>query len=393
MAANLCPSLQDCSSCTAHDCQWCSQPTSGEKNCRSRLSNLTCASEDLEEGTISPNSSLYFQMGTQDVEEAEKNIAYSLIPNWNPQGEIVLDVRWHYEDFRRHKHCKLSEFSLALGYQTKNGGIITENIDKTPLEMKILETMPECVEGMENQCRQGALSSMEMVKYKVVLTQKKGKKCEKAEGAQVIELMWKHRNRRGDLINEKAGHVKVGFRTNCACEACNSLICHRFLSFNTTYHPISSLRNVKRELDFGTEFCDRGDQRCGRCDCPEGYNGARCQCQDGQEVPPKTPNTTLISPPTVASPEAHTVKRLLKGAPGEPLHMAAAIKPQSCTDCLPLRCNQALTSCQNPNSCNRESGSDAWRWTNAHVIYGSHRLTPGSTITFRVNFCEDELIR
>ena len=150
---------------------------------------------------------------------------------------------------------------------------------------------------------------------------------------------------------------------------------------------------MKRELDYGTEFCDRGDQRCGRCDCPEGYNGARCQCQDGQEVPPNSPNTTLISPPTVASPEAHTVKRLLKGAPGEPLHMAAAIKPQSCTDCLPLRCNQALTSCQNPNSCNRESGSDAWRWTNAHVIYGSHRLTPGSTITFRVNFCEDELIR
>ena len=177
-------------------------------------------------------------MGMQDVEEAEKNIAYSLIPNWNPQGEIVLDVRWHYEDFRRHKHCKLSEFSLALGYQTKNGGIITENIDKTPLEMKILETMPECVEGMEDQCRQGALSSMEMVKYKVVLTQKKGKKCEKAEGAQVIELMWKHRNRRGDMITEKAGHVKVGFRTNCACEACNSLICHRFFSFNIIYHTI-----------------------------------------------------------------------------------------------------------------------------------------------------------
>ena len=234
---------------------------------------------------------------------------------------------------------------------------------------------------------------MEMVKYKVVLTQKEAKKCEKAEGAQVIELMWKHRNRRGDMITEKAGQVKVGFRTNCACEACNSLICHRFLSFNITYHLICPLRNVKRELDYGTEFCDRGDQRCGRCDCPEGYNGARCQCQDGQEVPPNSPNTTLISPPTVASPEAHTVKRLLKGAPGEPLHMAAAIKPQSCTDCLPLRCNQALTSCQNPNSCNRESGSDAWRWTNAHVIYGSHRLTPGSTITFRVNFCEDELIR
>ena len=166
-----------------------------------------------------------------------------------------------------------------------------------------------------------------------------------------------------------------------------------FVPPGITYHLISPLRNVKRELDFGTEFCDRGDQRCGRCDCPEGYNGARCQCQDGQEVPPNTLNTTLISPPTVASPEAHTVKRLLKGAPGEPLHMAAAIKPQSCTDCLPLRCNQALTSCQNPNSCNRESGSDAWRWTNAHVIYGSHRLTPGSTITFRVNFCEDELIR
>ena len=150
---------------------------------------------------------------------------------------------------------------------------------------------------------------------------------------------------------------------------------------------------MKRELDYGTEFCDRGDQRCGRCNCPEGFNGKRCQCKDGQEVPPNIQNSTLASPPVVPSPQAHTIKSLLKGAPGEQLHMAAAIKPQTCIDCLPLRCNSALTRCQNPNNCNRESGSDAWRWTNAFAIYGSHRITPGSSLTFRIHHCEDELIR
>ena len=150
---------------------------------------------------------------------------------------------------------------------------------------------------------------------------------------------------------------------------------------------------MKRELDYGTEFCDRGDQRCGRCDCPEGYNGKRCQCKEGQEVPANIPNSTLASPPVVPSPQAYTIKSLLKGAPGEQLHMAAAIKPQTCNDCLPLRCNAALTRCQNPNNCNRESGADAWRWTNAFAIYGSHRIIPGSSLTFRIHHCEDELIR
>ena len=150
---------------------------------------------------------------------------------------------------------------------------------------------------------------------------------------------------------------------------------------------------MKKELDYGTEFCDRGDQRCGRCDCPEGYNGKRCQCKDGQEVPPDMPNSTLVSPPVVSSPQAFTIKSHLKGPPGEQLHMAAAIKPQTCTDCLPLRCNAALTRCQNPNSCNRESDSDAWRWTNAFAIYGSHRIVPGSSLTFRIHHCKDELIR
>ena len=145
---------------------------------------------------------------------------------------------------------------------------------------------------------------------------------------------------------------------------------------------------MKRAVDYGTQFCDRGDQRCGRCDCPEGFNGNRCQCKEGQEVPPPTSNSTLTSPPVVPSPQAHTIKSLLKSSPGEQMHMAAAIKPQTCTDCLPLRCNAALTRCQNPNNCNRESGADAWRWTNAFAIYGSHRLVLRSiAVTTAINMC------
>ena len=225
--ANVCPSLQDCSSCAAHDCQWCSQPSEGEKNCRSRLSGFPCAPEDLEEGTTSPNGSLSFQMGSHDVEEVKGSKTYGEISSWNPEGEVELDLIWN--SLLGFEEEKLADFKLALGYQTKDGSIITDGRDQKSFEMKVTERRPECKPGMEDQCRQGVLGGMKSVKYKVLLKQKDRKKCENSEGAQVFQLIRETHDDYGDLErSETKGQVKVGFRLRCACEKCNSLTCNRW---------------------------------------------------------------------------------------------------------------------------------------------------------------------
>ena len=167
-------------------------------------------------------------MGTHDVEEVEGSKAYGEISSWNPEGEVELDLVWN--SLLGFEGEKLTDFKLALGYQTQDGSIITDGRDEKRFEMKIAERTTECTPGMEGQCRQGALGAMKNVKYKVLLTQKGlKKKCENSEGAQVVQLIRETYDDYGDLeTSQTKGQVKVGFRLRCACKMCNSLTCDRW---------------------------------------------------------------------------------------------------------------------------------------------------------------------
>ena len=167
-------------------------------------------------------------MGSHDVEEVEVSKAYGEISSWNPEGEVELDLFW--KTLLGFEGDKLADFKVALGYQTKDGSIITDGRDQKSFEMKIAERTPECKPGMEGQCLQGVLGAMKSVKYRVLLTQKgPKKKCDNSEGAQVLQLIRETFDDYGDLeASETKGQVKVGFRLRCACRKCNSLTCDRW---------------------------------------------------------------------------------------------------------------------------------------------------------------------
>merc|ERR1712083_865767 len=117
---------------------------------------------------------------------------------------------------------------LALGYQTVDGGIITDGRGLKGFQMKIVERKLECKPGMEDQCHQGILGAMKSVKYKVLLRQKHSNKCENSEGAQVLQLIREMFDDDGFLeTSVTKGQVKIGFSLRCACQSCKSLTCHR----------------------------------------------------------------------------------------------------------------------------------------------------------------------
>ena len=165
-------------------------------------------------------------MGSHDVAEVEGGKAFGSITNWNLNGEVELDLIW--DTFKRLEQQKLSEFKLALGYQTVDGGIITDGRGLKGFQMKIVERKLECKPGMEDQCHQGILGAMKSVKYKVLLRQKHSNKCENSEGAQVLQLIREMFDDDGFLeTSVTKGQVKIGFRLRCACQSCKSLTCHR----------------------------------------------------------------------------------------------------------------------------------------------------------------------
>ena len=78
---------------------------------------------------------------------------------------------------------------------------------------------------------------------------------------------------------------------------------------------------------------------------------------------------------------------MLQGQAGEPLTFGAALSPPGCDLCQ-LACNANLTRCTNPNT---ELDKKCSEGGTSMVMYGSHRLVPGSRITVAVNYCTDKV--
>ena len=253
---------------------------------------------------------------------------------------------------------------------------------KDQYRVEVLKVTPTCKVGMEEACRGWSLMAITTITFRVALKQKEMENCYvHNNGSHFLSLRKSQENYiylSTDTLKEEdvLGRVHIAYSRACGgCGVCLTSDCHR---------------NIRKFEDFGAQFCDRGDQRCGRCECPEGYSGVRCQCQGAALATPPLPTATG-SPFIVQSPEVDSILPLLRGSTaGEPLRLAAAVAPQGCDTCR-LACNEALTRCNNPNFCNLEPNSDnVWRKSNMMVMYGSQRLVPGSTFTARITFCEDE---